>query len=109
MKKHFTLPNEIVDAEACLSNIEFRAAMDLLQASLDEMAIQLGVARRLIASYRKDKAIPRTVAMAVRHLISIEQQRRLAMTLELGADPALSGQSHVYRRSVRWPDGELTL
>lgn len=52
-----------------LTNDEFRSAMDSLQMSLDGMAIRLGIARRLIAEYRKDRPIPRTVALATRHLV----------------------------------------
>lgn len=52
-----------------LTNDEFRSAMDSLQMSLDGMAIRLGIARRLVAEYRKDKPIPRTVALATRHLV----------------------------------------
>lgn len=57
-----------------LSNDEFRSAMDKLHMSLDGMAVRLGVARRLIAEYRKDRPIPRTVALATRHLV--ERQKR---------------------------------
>lgn len=52
-----------------LTNDEFRNAMDSLHMSLDGMAIRLGIARRLIAEYRKDRPIPRTVALATRHLV----------------------------------------
>lgn len=58
-----------------LTNDEFRTAMDSLHMSLDGMAVRLGVARRLIAEYRKDKPIPRTVSLATRHLV--ERQRRV--------------------------------
>jgi hypothetical protein len=60
-------------AEAALGNREFRAAMDELDLSLDAMAAYLGLSRRLIASYRKDKTIPKAVALATRHLL---EQRR---------------------------------
>jgi hypothetical protein len=59
---------------AGLSNDEFRSAMDTLQMSLDGMAVRLGVARRLIAEYRKDRPIPRTVALATRHLVERQQR-----------------------------------
>lgn len=52
-----------------LSNDEFRSAMETLHMSLDGMAVRLGVARRLIAEYRKDRPIPRTVSLATRHLV----------------------------------------
>jgi hypothetical protein len=55
--------------DASLNNEEFREAMDRLQMSLDGMASRLGIARRLIADYRKDKPIPKTVALATRYLL----------------------------------------
>jgi hypothetical protein len=57
-----------------LRNDEFREAMDRLGFSLDGMASRLGLSRRLIASYRKDKPIPETVGLAVRYLI--DKQRK---------------------------------
>lgn len=55
-----------------LQNEEFRDAMDKLGYTLDGMASRLGLSRRLIASYRKDKPIPETVGLAVRYLIDKE-------------------------------------
>ncbi len=52
-----------------LSNDEFRSAMETLHMSLDGMAVRLGIARRLVAEYRKDRPIPRTVSLATRHLV----------------------------------------
>jgi len=62
-------------ALASLDNAEFRNAMDVLNMSLDGMAARLGVARRLIAEYRKDRPIPPSVALATRYLVD---QRRKA-------------------------------
>ncbi|NGP17583.1 DUF2442 domain-containing protein [Devosia chinhatensis] len=56
-------------APLALDNAEFRDAMDELRFSLDGMAARLGVARRLIAEYRKDKPIPPAIAMATRFLV----------------------------------------
>lgn len=56
-------------APMTLSNDEFRQAMDDLHMSLDGMALRLGVGRRLIAQYRKDKPIPPAIALATRHLV----------------------------------------
>jgi hypothetical protein len=56
-------------AEAPFNNAEFRDAMDKLNMSLDGMASRLGIARRLVAEYRKDKPIPKTVALATRYLL----------------------------------------
>lgn len=50
-------------------NQEFRTAMDELGMSLDGMAAALEVSRRLIADFRKDKPIPRHIALATRYLV----------------------------------------
>lgn len=50
-------------------NEDFRAAMDDLRLSLDGMAAQLEISRRMVASYRKDKPIPRHIALATRYLV----------------------------------------
>jgi hypothetical protein len=63
--KHFRLDRMMTDREGALSKEEFRAPMAQLDASLDEMAHRLGIARRLIAAYRKDKPIQPAVALAV--------------------------------------------
>jgi hypothetical protein len=57
-----------------LGNDEFRDAMDQLGFSLEGMASRLGLSRRLIASYRKDKPIPETVGLAVRYLVDKQKQ-----------------------------------
>lgn len=51
------------------TNAEFRAAMEALGLSLDGMAAALEISRRLVASYRKDKPIPRHIALATRYLL----------------------------------------
>lgn len=52
-----------------LTNADFRRIMDdKLDLSLDGMAAQLGVSRRLVADYRGSKPIPPTVAYATRYL-----------------------------------------
>lgn len=61
-------------APSALANTEFRAAMDELGYTLDGMAARLGLSRRLIADYRRDKPIPETVGLAVRYLI--EHQKK---------------------------------
>ena len=50
-------------------NAAFRKAMDELDMSLDGMAAQLEISRRLVADYRKDKPIPRHIALATRYLV----------------------------------------
>lgn len=54
---------------ATFSNTEFRDAMDRLGLSLDGMAAALEISRRLVADYRKDKPIPRHIALATRYLV----------------------------------------
>ena len=61
-------------APTSLRNEEFRDAMDQLGFTLDGMASRLGLSRRLIASYRKDKPIPETVGLAVRYLVDKERK-----------------------------------
>ena len=61
-------------APSTIGNDEFRDAMDDLGFSLEGMAARLGLSRRLIADYRKDKPIPQTVGLAVLYLI--DQQRK---------------------------------
>lgn len=56
-----------------LDNAQFREAMDKLNMSLDGMAARLGVARRLIAEYRKDKPIPKHIALATRYLLELRK------------------------------------
>ena len=62
-------------APASLDNEEFREAMTELGFSLDGMAARLGIARRLVADYRRDKPIPPAIAMATRFLV--ERHRRM--------------------------------
>lgn len=50
-------------------NAAFRDAMSRLGLSLDGMAAQLEISRRLVADYRKDKPIPRYIALATRYLV----------------------------------------
>jgi Protein of unknown function (DUF2442). len=57
-----------------LDNEEFREAMAQLRLSLDGMAARLGIARRLVADYRKDRPIPKTVALATRYLLEHQQR-----------------------------------
>lgn len=61
-------------ATETLNNAQFRQAMADLRLSLDGMAARLGVARRLIADYRKDKPIPQVIALATRYLV--DQQKK---------------------------------
>lgn len=51
------------------TNEDFRHAMDTINLSLDGMAAELGLSRSQIAEYRKNKPIPRHVALATRYLL----------------------------------------
>jgi hypothetical protein len=52
-----------------MENVEFRQAMKTLGLTLEGMAAQLDVSRRLVASYRGVEPIPAHVALAVRYLM----------------------------------------
>jgi hypothetical protein len=60
------------------TNEDFRNAMDELRLTLDGMAAALGVSRRLIADYRKDKPIPRHIGFATRYLVDRRTRRNVA-------------------------------
>lgn len=51
------------------TNDDFREAMAKLSVSLDGMASALEISRRLVADYRKEKPIPRHIALATRYLV----------------------------------------
>lgn len=61
-------------APSSLANSEFRQAMKDLNLSLDGMAARLGIARRLVADYRKDKPIPPAIALATRYLVGLQRK-----------------------------------
>ena len=61
-------------APSALGNGEFRQAMKDLNLSLDGMAARLGIARRLVADYRKDKPIPPAIALATRYLVGLQRK-----------------------------------
>jgi hypothetical protein len=65
-------------APADFGNADFRNAMDALQLSLDGMAAALEVSRRRIADFRKDKPIPRHIALATRYLLEHQSRGRKA-------------------------------
>ncbi|WP_082476829.1 DUF2442 domain-containing protein [Rhizobium sp. Leaf371] len=54
---------------ATIDNTAFRNAMTDLGMSLDGMAAALEISRRLVADYRKDKPIPRHIALATKYLV----------------------------------------
>lgn len=68
-----------------MENREFRLIMDeLLKLSLEGMALQLDVSRRLIANYRGGAPIPNSIALATRFLAAKaeEPQRGLRETYD---------------------------
>ncbi|WP_292182317.1 DUF2442 domain-containing protein [Mesorhizobium sp.] len=58
-----------------MENGEFRQIMDKLSYSLDGMALQLDVSRRLIAMYRGSTPIPNSIALAARYLAEKADER----------------------------------
>jgi hypothetical protein len=58
-----------------MENGEFRQIMDKLSYSLDGMALQLDVSRRLIAMYRGSAPIPNSIALATRYLAEKADER----------------------------------
>jgi hypothetical protein len=72
MKKCLVAVEE-VESAASMSNESFRQAMGEINATLDVMAGLLGIARRLVADYRKTKPIPRSVALATQQLLTIKR------------------------------------
>ena len=61
-------------APASIDNDDFREAMEELGLSLEGMAARLGVSRRLVADYRKDKPIPELVGLAVLQLMDLKKR-----------------------------------
>jgi len=51
-----------------MDNREFRNLMDDLHLSVEALSVTLGLSRRLIADYRRDKSIPKHIALALRYL-----------------------------------------
>ncbi|KAB1071599.1 hypothetical protein [Methylobacterium planeticum] len=64
------IPASVVEdlAARAMTNAEFSAFLDRHRLTLDAAAAQLGISRRLVAYYAKDRAIPRLVALACAYL-----------------------------------------
>ncbi|MBB5753242.1 hypothetical protein [Prosthecomicrobium pneumaticum] len=58
---------ERLAAEA-MSNEEFAAFLSRNRLSLDAAAAELGISRRLVAYYAKDRPVPRHIALACAHI-----------------------------------------
>lgn len=56
-----------------MSNSEFRLACETLGLMIEEVAGRLGVSNRSIAGYRRDRPVPRAIALAVRFLLHRQQ------------------------------------
>lgn len=55
-------------AEAAMTNADFSTFLKRNNLTLDAAAAYLGIARRLVAYYAKERAIPRYIALACREL-----------------------------------------
>ena len=55
-------------AEKAMTNADFTAFLERHHLTLDGAAAQLGISRRLVAYYAKDREIPRLVALACAYL-----------------------------------------
>ncbi len=56
-------------ALARMTGQEFREALGKLNLTVEEAAAHLGVSRRSIAGYRRDRQIPRAIVLAVRFIL----------------------------------------
>lgn len=54
--------------EADFTNAEFREAMEALRRTNEGMAAELGISRSLVAEYKKNRPIPRHIALATRYM-----------------------------------------
>lgn len=62
-------------AELRMTNAEFRDAMRLLDLSYAGMAAQLGISERQVGNYRRDRPVPKHIALAVRYLLRLRSER----------------------------------
>ena len=58
-----------------MSNDDFAGFLTRNNLSLDAAAGQLGISRRLVAYYAKNRPIPRYIALACRYIESLKQGR----------------------------------
>jgi len=56
-------------ALARMTSEEFREALGKLSLTVEEAAAHLGVSKRSIAGYRRDREIPRAIVLAVRFML----------------------------------------
>ena len=59
-----------------MTSADFAAFMKRHRLSLDATAAQLGISRRLVAYYAKDRPIPRHIALACRYLDGVRSASR---------------------------------
>jgi hypothetical protein len=59
-----------------MESAEFRWAMETMGLTLDGMAACLGLSRRTVADYRKNRPIPRSIALATNYLIDLRGIQR---------------------------------
>jgi hypothetical protein len=79
-------------AEETMTNMDFASFMKRHRLSLDTTAAWLGVSRRLVAYYAKERQIPRPIALACKYLDLINEgagkQSGTETRQETGAAPA---------------------
>jgi hypothetical protein len=93
-------------AEEVMTNEDFAAFLARNNLSLDRAAGQLGISRRLVAYYAKNRPVPRYIALACRYL---------EFTGNQDVEPELGGVRFVLRgvadeiySSGQWRGGDLT-
>ncbi len=90
-------------AEEAMTNSDFAEFLKRTGFTLDAAAAQLGIARRLVAYYAKDRQIPRYIALACRQL---ETERSVS---EPRGDAFFAGvpapiSTHAHAAAGRGPD-----
>jgi hypothetical protein len=73
-------------AEETMTNIDFASFMKRHRLSLDAAAAWLGVSRRLIAYYAKERQIPRPIALACKYLDVISEAPEKQIPADAAAD-----------------------
>jgi hypothetical protein len=90
-----------------MTNAEFREIMDGLGYSLDGAAHALGIARRNIANYRKNKPLPPVVALAMREVARQARRGKPEIIGPNSDSPTLvgwiAGEPQIYESEVNAP------
>ena len=72
-------------AEEVMSNDDFAAFLTRNNLSLDAAAGQLGISRRLVAYYAKNRPVPRYIALACKYLESLKTGHRVGSDEHIAA------------------------